>query len=692
MNAADSTANTSEVSGLKTDEGANVTYKVDGADRQEKLSFGENNSFGFAVEGSSIDEIGDNFRVELTDVAMNTNYNAQVGAQGLPEETWWLIQNDRAPEIKVDFDNYDARNGSFYNSDRTVTVTVTADHFDLLQTYSNPVVVNYSEDDSRLYVTADKFTQTGSNVWTWSTTFSSDADCTLDTSFTDLAGQYANGGSYSWTIDKTAPSANIVWDNENATNGNYYAAQRTATLTITEHNFDAGVWNVTPTGDGGNASEYGAPSVDGWTSYGDSHICHITFPGQGKYSMTVPGEDSAKNSLATYDVTEFVVDTVQPEISISVNGEADASSHAYSDGAGVSISVSDTNVDSSSQISVQSISWNGSGTPYTENRTSTNTSLSVDMPNPAAVPESDGVYRVTVNAQDLAGNTQTKTVDWSVNRFGSTYIVSESTQGIVSKKYVKSSDMSDVMITEINPSGVNEDTATAKVAKGTNTQTVQKGQGFTFANAQESNGWPAFSYTIDKDQYSSDAMYQTIVSSTDAAGRTSDNTMAEKNSTRQNSADVAFAVDNTAPIVSFSGFDEDVVAGTTHKVNAYVEDNMKLDHAVIEINGNEVMDLSTSDLNDKSHEITLGESKDTQTVTVKAYDAAGNLASIDSTPIFINSDPFARLMHNTVLFVGLIIAAVVIIGGLLWYFFYYRRKKREEEEDQQQSPRQQQRA
>ena len=422
--------------------------------------------------------------------------------------------------------------------------------------------------------------------------------------------------------------------------------------------------------------------MDGWTHYGDTHIRHVTFPGQGRYSMTIDGEDSAKNAMTTYSVSEFVVDTIQPEISISVNGEQNATTHAYADIANVSIAINDTNVDSSSEINVESISWNGSGTPYTENRSSTDTSVTVEMPNPANVPESDGVYRLTVNAKDLAGNAQTQTLDWSVNRFGSTYIVSDPTKVIVSKKYVKSSDMNDVVITEINPSGVDENSATAKVAKGTNTQTIQKGQGFQFASAGETNGWPAFSYTIAKSQYSSDAMYQTIVSSTDSAGRASDNTMAEKSSDRKNSADVSFAVDNTAPIVSFSGFDEEVVAGKSHDVNAYVEDNMKLDHATIEVNGEEVQTLSASDLSRKDHKITLAESGDVQKVTVKAYDAAGNVSSVDSASIFVNNDPIARLMHNTVLFTTLVIALVVLLGGLFWFFFIFKRRKKDEEEEQ----------
>ena len=677
------------VSGFNKNEPVTITYADAGQSQTvtanlqadtESGSAHTTDNLSFVLSGTH-DVTTDTIKATFKDRAGNEAKEISPEKQ-VPSEVLRLVMNGNAPKIKVEFDNNDARNGSFFNAERTATVTITDDHFDLIQAYlSDRSLVTYTVNGNACSIYPSEFSYEN-GAWVWRQAFSMDADYTLRAGVTNLAGESASAGEQSWTIDKTKPSANVVWDNENATSGSYYSASRTATVTITEHNFDAGSWSVVPTGNAGNGSEYTAPTMDGWTHYGDTHIRHVTFSGQGRYSMTIDGEDSAKNAMTTYSVSEFVVDTIQPEISISVNGEQNATTHAYADNANVSIAINDTNVDSSSEINIESISWNGSGTPYTENRSSTDTSVTVEMPNPANVAESDGVYRLTVNAKDLAGNAQTQTLDWSVNRFGSTYIVSDPTKVIVSKKYVKSSDMNDVVITEINPSGVDENSATAKVAKGTNTQTIQKGQGFQFASAGETNGWPAFSYTIAKSQYSSDAMYQTIVSSTDSAGRASDNTMAEKSSDRKNSADVSFAVDNTAPIVSFSGFDEEVVAGKSHDVNAYVEDNMKLDHATIEVNGEEVQTLSASDLSHKDHKITLAESGDVQKVTVKAYDAAGNVSSVDSASIFVNNDPIARLMHNTVLFTTLVIALVVLLGGLFWFFFIFKRRKKDEEEEQ----------
>lgn len=678
------------VAGFEKGAGVKVNYK-NGSNNEakdlklqaDKESSSKHISDNFDFEMSGTEDVRtDSIKVTMSDRAGNEAKDVTPQSQ-IPSEVMQLIKNGNKPTVSIDLKTDGNINGSYYTGNSTVTVTITEDYFEYMKEYKqDTAIITYKVDGqpSYIYPKTDGWNHEGGTTWTYKLYFEVDADYEVYSQFKNLAEESSNSEWVGWTIDNSSPTVGIIWDNDNVTNGNYYAASRTASVTINEHNFDASMFQVEPTGNGGNASEYGAPSVSDWTHDGDSHQCHVYFPGQGNYSMTVTGEDCAKNALETLNVSEFVVDTIQPEITVSVNGETDAASHAYPDNANVSVAINDTNVDSSSQINVESISWNGNGTPYAENRGSSATSVTVDMPNPENKPESDGVYRVTINAQDLAGNTQTKTVDWSVNRFGSTYVVSDSTKGIITKKYVKSKDMSDVAITEINPSGVNADSATVKVARGTNTQTIQKGQGFTFAEASEANGWPAFTYTISKDKYSSDAMYQTIVSSTDSAGRASDNTMADKSNDRKNSCDVSFAVDNTAPIVSFTGFEDGIVAGREHTVNAYIEDNMKLDHAVVEVNGIEVQSLDDSDLSDKDHQITLYESGDTQKLTIKAYDAAGNVCNIDSSDIFINNDPLARLMHNTVLFVSLLVGGLVLIGALVWYFFFYKRRKDEEEQ------------
>lgn len=66
----------------------------------------------------------------------------------------------------------------------------------------------------------------------------------------------------------------VSYDNNSALNGNYYKADRTATITIVEHNFDSSRVNVVGTAtDNGTALSF--PATSTWTSNGDTHTASI---------------------------------------------------------------------------------------------------------------------------------------------------------------------------------------------------------------------------------------------------------------------------------------------------------------------------------------------------------------------------------------------------------------------------------
>ncbi len=163
-----------------------------------------------------------------------------------------------------------------------------------------------------------------------------------------------------------------------------------------------------------------------------------------------------------------------------------------------------------------------------------------------------------------------------MNRFGSTFVLSDDTGAMVTKRYFNSRDLSDVEVTEINPSGVSAESISVQVVKGTNNSALAYGRDYTFASAGNQNGWPALT----------------------ASG-------------------------------------EDIT-------------------------------LTRDDLVGGDYRITLKESAIEQGIHVVAYDAAGNEANVDSANIFINSDPIARWVHNTALFVVSILIMVASLGVGDW--------------------------
>lgn len=640
---------------------------------------GANNESGilqFVVDGDQEVEVS-SYRVYVKDAAGNSLSSGMEGVTQIPADVLRLVTDSGAPQLSVSFDNNDMRNGRYFNAGRTGVWTVTEPNFHLLREFDpDQEVVRISEGGQLHVFRVKDFQQVSADRWQVSYDFFSDEDYTAEARIVDLVGKSSEALSLSFTVDKTAPSINVTFDNEGAATGSYYSAARTATISITEHNFSSDLINVAPTSGAGNGTSMGAASPSGWSSNGDTHTCTVSFPGPGVYSMTVSGTDAALNSLPAYTCPEFTVDTEKPQISIQVNGDADASSRAYRDGCSVSVTIDDTNVDPSSTVTITPIGLNGTVNPYLASPSSSATQISYTCADPARSPENDNVYRIEVNALDLAGNAETKVVDWSVNRFGSTYVLDGDTQDMVDRKYLKTEDTRDVRITEINPSGINEDEVLVSLASGAKNSTLQRDQDYTF-QPHTANDWPAYEYVISKSNFASDGTYQVMLHSTDAAGNASMNTMDNKSSDRAASAEVIFSVDNTAPIVTFNGFNDGSVSANEHEVGFSIEDNTKLDRAVIRLNGEKVKTLDGEELEDPDNlKLTLTERGENQMLTVEAYDKANNMDPQDSPSIFVNSNPLLRWLHDPVMIVGALLVAAAIVAAVVFLLIPFLKRRK----------------
>ncbi len=639
----------------------------------------EGNSFKTTVDADQ-DVPLDTMTVTANDVAGNEMNANTIDSLQIPDAVRQLVADSAAPQVNVSFDNYDVANGSYYNAPRVATIMVTEAHFNYMQKYAaDQAIVTITENGESRVFNPGSFTNIGNDTWQVVYSFANDADYSIHVKATDLVGKESGVFDDSFTVDTIAPTIDVAFDNNSATNGNYYGSSRTATITVDEHNFDPSLVNVEPTSDAGNGDTVGVASVGEWSNSGDTHVVTVHFPGEGVYTLTVSGTDLALNALPTYVCPEFIVDNITPTISVQVNGEEDASSVAYPDNAAVTVTVSDTNVSTETTVDIQAISWNNSGSPYAQNMDTSNTQIAVSYDNPASVPESDGIYSLTVNAIDMAGHSENKVVQWSVNRFGSTYLISDGTKEMIDAKYLNAEKASDVTITEINPSGIDESQSSVRLTQGITNKTLNRDSDYTLAGDSSMEGWPAYVYTVNKANYATDGLYQFTTRSVDRANHASENTMSAKNSDRTNSAEVSFSIDNTAPLCSFVGFDEGIIADSQHVVELSLEDNMQLDKAMVYVNGKLAETYNRNYLDSTPNpRLTLSESAVSQLVTVEVVDAAGN-QEIYTSPqsIFVNSNPFARWLHNTPLFVGSIVGAAAVIAGLIMLL----KRRRDSQED-----------
>lgn len=611
------------------------------------------------IEGDQ-DVRADSFRVRVQDQAGNVLDSSLEGVREMPAEVQRLVSDAAAPELIVAFDNNDARNGSHFNAGRTVTFTVREANFPYLQEYDPDQIIASVSEDGRTHVIRAKDLQSiGADAWQASYGFFRDADCTVEAQVTDLVGKASERHASSFTIDQTPPDLSVAFDGGESAPAPYCDAARTAIISVTDRSFAPGLVSVDAASSAGTAVDFAPAVVGDWEDEGDVHRCTAVFPGEGTYRLAVTGCDLAANPMAGYACPEFTVDTQRPRISVIVGGDEDASSRAYRGGCAASVVITDANVDPATSVILSPIGLDALANPYLPVSSLSETEVMVAFTDPAAIPENDGVYQLEVRASDRAGNAETKTVTWSVNRFGSTYVLDEATRALLSQRSVRSEALCDLRIQEINPSGVDAHGASVSLAQGTRNRTLAEGEGYLIEE-DDLRGWPACSYIVSKENFDADGLYHVTVHSTDAAGNASLNTMARKNEDRTGSAEVSFAVDDTPPLITFSGFDGQRIFTAPFEAAFTVEDNGALSHAILTVDGQEVRRLDANELADGAPvPVPLGEGPADRVVSVEAHDMAGNQTVRTAPSVFVHSDPVARWMRHPAT-----VAALVLMVGM----------------------------
>lgn len=634
----------------------------------------------------------DSISIHAVDDAGNTA-DLKPGPNKVPANVTKLVSDSSGVTVAISYSDTTpqrtANGKGYYNHGRSVTFTVTDPFFKYTKKYEPQAICTITRDGAD-YTTVSLDQQgsgwkdLGNDTYSYTVDLSADGDYVIgEAKFHDvLGGDGVHGASAAgeeFVIDQTAPKLNVSWNTEAAQNGKYYNAARTATITVEEHNFDPNLFKIEAPVSAGNGDEATPAQIGGWSSNGDTHTATVTFPGQGVYTLSVSGEDLASNKSESYTSPEFVIDTIKPKIDIHnvVNRTA------YAGEVAPTAAVHDTNLADGTSIEVSKISYplsKDDPNPYAGAAINTSaTDKSVSYLNPAKTKGNDGVYTLTVQAIDLAGNTESEAVTWSVNRFGSTYVISDNT-GKMLDQYLKSSKTTDVKVTEINPSGLDDNKTSVELTRDTKNTTLKSGDNYT-TDANTASGWSEYNYTVSKSNYDKDGAYRVLFHSEDAAGNSSENTMEGKNAKKSGAAaEINFAVDDTAPIASFVDLASNgKYEESSHKAKVSFEDNLKLSKAQIKVNGKTVATF-TADQLEKSpiREFTLDGSSSKQDVTVVAWDAAGNKSKeLKATGVLVTNDSFVLWMNNLPLMVGTIVAIVVVAGGI---YMVVAKKRKENEE------------
>lgn len=662
--------------------------------------------------------------VELTDRAGNVSYD------------YYIFGIDKtAPVISVSYNNNNAdqRSGNtYFDADRTATIVIEERNFN-----AENVVVNVTKDGktypaSLSWRNENGTEHNGDNTRHITTiTYDSDGDYTFSVSYTDRAQNRNNGVNYgnavaptAFTVDKTAPVISVTYNNNNAQNGHYFRSDRTATIVITEHNFDVNrvVFTRTASLNGSNIT---IPSVS-WNNNGDVHTATIHYTADGDYTFNIAMDDMAGNTNngvdygASVAANSFTVDKTinAPVITFSDNengSAADANKKAFNDIVRPIITVNDVNygsvnvtlsrvVRNSEQGDLEELIAipNGNGTFTSEN-----------FPDKI---ENDGIYTLTVTLTDQAGNTQTSDEEFTVNRYGSVFVFNEVLNTAIENTYNQSLN-GNAVITEYNASPISDEIV--QLTLDGSPVTLGENVASRTGNSIGSSGWYENVYTIPQTAFAADGIYNIYISSTDDAGNTpemnSDNIYNTQNVL--SGEDASFIIDSTKPQIVNVYSDQAELSGRSINVNLEslpinfeISDNIAIDTievyagldstAPVEtINMDEYVKNSEGSGNYTSYlgELTIDDGARNEEIYFVIKDKAGNEINTKSTNddadtsydmstfeflrnVTVSTNPFVRWFANKPLFWGSIGALAAILIGVFLIIFFKKRKKNDDEE------------
>ena len=589
-------------------------------------------------------------------------------ADNMSEQTLNLKIDITKPKVAVTFNNNNPLNNKYYKDTRTATITITERNFD-----PNNVQIN---------VTNTGGTKAGISGWSHSAgagesdsathtatiTFAADGDYTFTVDCTDLAMNKAENPykSDEFTIDKTTPTISVSYDNNSAQNGNYYKAARTATITITEHNFRAGDVKVTTT-----ASNGGAPGVSGWSTSGDRHTATVRFGSDADYTFDISYIDLAGNAAADYAQDKFTVDLTKP--SLEITGVQNKSANKGT--VAPIITISDTNF----------ISNGVSLTLTGANKGKVNTS---NMISTAGTPNGqiltfqnfgsgmDDIYTLTAKAVDKAGNDISKSITFSVNRDGSTYVINDATKKLLEKGFTNNPQ--DIVIQEINVDTLEF----VELSYSKDGQIVKLKEGTDFKVDEEGGEgqWKKYTYTVFADCFDEEGEYSINISSTDRAENVNNNKVQAMN--------VEFVVDKTSPVMAVSNLENrGRYKENSHEYTLNVKDNTSLVSVAIYLDDElfknyELIDGKLVNVDDPSDILEMDNGKVYLTVDSKnsyqkiklvSTDAAGNVSETEDYNVLVTANNWVQFYMNKPLFFGSIAGVFVLVGG--GSFIFFRRKK-----------------
>ena len=492
-------------------------------------------------------------------------------------------------------------------------------------------------------------------------------------------------------VDSIAPVANITIRTPAVDEGKvYYDTEVTATVTIEEANFYAANYTVSVDGQ--------AIAVD-WASAGDTHTATILVTEDGEHVISVNGADYSGNTLQTQQTPTFIIDTVDPVLSVDgvMNGSANDTEEI-----GLTIQISDDNLDSSS-IEATLIYYyrekNDNGYSFKQSRIDLTPYMKENEDGSYTVFfdefVEDGYYELQVSYADFAGHRLQKMMQnnmpndafaFTVNREGSVYLVEITGKDADGKTIEISPDYDitnatdiQVVINEYNADEINMDEAhktSLVINNGTSATNMEITEDIfrevprelqsNSATPKENKSWYHYTYTLGSELFETDGDYSiNLITQDKTPNRQVNTNMKEDPYGVVNT--INFIVDRTKPVI-YHNIPTKMVNDQNFTVEVTIRDaNLNPESISVVVDG-ETMNLNEGIRQIEDNKYTFEISGYIDDLSIDYVDAAGNAAdTIHATDIVVSTNILLLWYGNKALFWGSIggVAALTILIAIL---------------------------
>ncbi len=494
-------------------------------------------------------------------------------------------------------------------------------------------------------------------------------------------------------VDNLVPTVSVTYnDPVREVNGiAYYAGDIDATVEIHEANFYAEDVQISVEKDG--QSGYGINA--NWTeNSADVHTGTFRLSEDGDYLLTVNYTDRSGNRMESYTSGQLTIDTQHPGIYVS-GLQADSANKEEPYGFTLTVSDSADNLLAGDIVPVL--------TAVTCDESGNYTTQEVELPAPEMTEnqqsyqiqvenlEADGIYTLSCKAKDMAdqeydrmtleNGQEYETVTFSVNRNGSTFRVDEDTADLLDQYYVYQVPQ-DVVIEEINTDPIEH------FAVKMNGKVLTEGSDYTTSVTSADGTWSVRTYSVKKELFVEEGEYHLVVESVDKTDTAAYSDV--KN------LKLAFVVDQTAPVVVFSGLEsggryeaqeQTVTAvptddgGKLKTFQAVVTDKKgEQKETLITLEGDELETYLAEHDGRISFEIPEGLE---QQVTVSCSDHAvkedGSTNTYNQTfdNVTVSTSKMIIFFANKPLFYGVILVCCAAAAGVIGFVIWKKKKKEE---------------